>query len=148
MDYEDSKQIVEAFQNLFSNSDDEEKQVFKHESTYINDSRQHICKMCGVVLENIDFEQAWCDLIRCHSKQSKPKGVRKAFETHKIDISPMMMDLIEDKYKHIQNMEGNKLFRGKYRNAIIAACLFYTYQEFGEFPPPLKYLRYVTAQKE
>ena len=140
MEYEDSRQTIEDFQNLFSNPDDEEKQVCKHESTYIDDSRQNICKMCGVVLETLDFEQAWCDLSRCHSQQSKPKGIRKVFETHHIDVSPMMMDMIEAKYEHIQKMGGKNFFRGKYRNAVIAACLFYTYQEFGEFPTS-KYIR-------
>lgn len=59
----------------------------------------------------------------------------------------MMMDMIEDKYKHIQNMEGEKFFRGKYRNAIIAACLFYTYQEFGEFHTS-KYIRDLFGVKQ
>ena len=127
-------QCIEAFQNLFSNSDydDEEKQVCKHEA-YVDDSRQHVCRMCGLVIETLDFEQAWCDLSRCYSRQSKPKGIRKVFETNHIDISPMMMDIIEGKYKHIQNMQGKRIFRGKYRKAVVAPCLFYTYQEFGEF---------------
>lgn len=86
MYYEVSKQIVEDFQNLFSNSENEEKQLCKHQSIYEDGSRQRVCNMCGIVFETIDFEQAWCDLNRCYSHQSKPIGIRKVFQSLRIDF--------------------------------------------------------------
>ena len=45
---------------------------------------------------------------------------------------PIMMNIIETKYQHIRKVEG-KISRGEHHDAIVAACLFFTYQEFGEY---------------
>ena len=42
------------------------------------------------------------------------------------------MNVIETKYQHIIKVEG-KISRGKHHDAIVTACLFFTYQEFGEY---------------
>ena len=131
--------MIEFFQNTFVEEDPIIPNC-QHENTYINDFRLRVCSTCGRVFETLDFtdecnwynrDQSWCN-----GWSYKPKNVvRNVFATHRIDISSMMMRVIENKYKKICKTEDKKVVRGKIRESIIATCLFYTYQEFGEFRP-------------
>ena len=66
-------------------------------------------------------------------RRSKPKGVRTVFEKHDLNVSSMMMDIVEGKYRKILQSEGVKFLRSQRRESLVASCLFYTYQEFGEY---------------
>jgi len=103
-----------------------------------------VCTQCGVELKTLDFQQEWRwygasdnrtsrDPSRCHRSRTKPKGVRTVFETHQIAIPPMMVEMVEAKYRHILETEGNKTLRGQGRESIVASCLFHVYQEMGEY---------------
>jgi transcription initiation factor TFIIIB Brf1 subunit/transcription initiation factor TFIIB len=116
----------------------------KHGSVHRDDAGILVCCLCGFEIDSLDFQQEWRwygaadnrsarDPSRCHRQYSAPKGVRTVFESHKIDISPMMANLVEARYQKILQSEGNKVLRGQSRESIVAACLFYIYQEFGEF---------------
>ena len=74
------------------------------------------------------------DRSRCNRRRyPKPKGsAQKVLEAHHVEISPMMRDVIENKYQHICKVEG-KFAYGKYHVGIIAVCMFYAYQEVGEY---------------
>ena len=104
-------------------------------------TRLLVCSMCGIELEGLDFQQEWRwystsdnktsnDPSWCHSQLSTYKGIRKVFDKYKVDIPPMMMDMVEAKYKKIK---GDKIFHGKCCESIVASCLFHTYKEFGEY---------------
>ena len=116
----------------------------KHESVHKDDFGMIVCGMCGIELETLDFQQEWRwygtsdnktsnDPSRCHSQLPTNKGFRKVFGKHKVDIPPMMMDMVEAKYQKIKETEGDKILRSKSHESIVASCLFHTYQEFGEF---------------
>ena len=52
--------------------------------------------MCFAIIEGFDYKQDFRDSNRCtKTEQSKPKGILKVFNDHHIDISPIMIDIIE-----------------------------------------------------
>jgi len=113
-----------------------------HIDVYKDDSGMFICKHCNEELEQLDFKQEWTwygssdnrsskDPSRCHKTKVIPKGIRNVFKEKQIDISSMMLDIMEKKYDIIVNR--TRITRGIGRNSIIAAILFFTYQEFGEY---------------
>ena len=113
-----------------------------HPDVHKDESGIFICKVCNEELNPLDFQQEWTwygasdnrstkDPSRCHKTKSVPKGIRNVFKDNRIDISNMMLDIMEKKYEIV--IEKTRVTRGSGRNSIIAAILFYTYQEFGEF---------------
>ena len=80
----------------------------------------------------LDFEQEWkwYDKTTSNPSRCSSKSVCKVFHSHRIEISHMIIDVIENKYQEIRKNEGN--LRCKNRESVTAACLFYTYQELGE----------------
>jgi transcription initiation factor TFIIIB Brf1 subunit/transcription initiation factor TFIIB len=52
------------------------------------------------------------------------------FAENRVDIPDAIRKRVESKYMKIV---GNETVRGKGRKAIVAACLFYVYPEFGEY---------------
>ena len=103
-DFFDSKQMIEFFQNTFTEEQPncEHKEIDgygycvncgegisnrKHESTYIDDSGQCICTIFGLVFETLDFKNEcnWYkeDPSRCNGWRVKPKvSARKVFDAH------------------------------------------------------------------
>ena len=90
---------------------------------------------CKTELERMDYSKLqWTynpSDIRYDLRRSKPKGVRTVFERHNLNVSSMMIDIVEAKYQEIVKSKCKN--RGQIRTSLVAACLFYTYQEFGEY---------------
>ena len=137
------RSLVDHFQSMFKKADEEDEQGCKHESVYRDNSGIVFCSFCKTELESIDYSQReWvydfsasrCDMRR----RSKRKGVRTVFERHDLNVSSMMIDIIEAKIRKILKSECKK--RGQIRESLVASCLFYTYQEFGEYRT-LDYIR-------
>lgn len=116
----------------------------KHENARNDDTGVIVCTQCGLELDTLDFDQEWRwygtsdnrfsrDPSRCHSKRSSAPGVKTVFNAHNVEISPVMLNLVEKKYQKVLQNEGNKVCRGQGRESIVASCLFHVYQEFGEF---------------
>ena len=136
MDYYDSElpysSLVQSFQSLFKKAnkvDLESMEDSKHDSVYKDNSGIVICSLCKTELESMDYsQQEWgynISAVRCDMRRSSsPKGVRTAFEKYKLNVSPMMMDIIEAKYRKILQSECNKVFRGQNRDSVVASCLF------------------------
>nr|QBK86649.1 MAG: transcription initiation factor IIB [Marseillevirus LCMAC102] len=112
-----------------------------HENTFEDGNGLFICKKCHTEFENFDFTPEWSfyrdkdfsfskDPARCHRTYFPGRGLEKVFEEHKINIPEAIRTQVEMKYDKIV---GPKTVRGKGRKAIIAACLFHAYQEFGQF---------------
>ena len=112
-----------------------------HENTYEGDNGLHLCKDCGEEIEIFDFQPEWRyyggfdnrstkDPARCHRGRPSGKNLTKMFEELKIDIPNAIKAQVESKYNKVV---GKNTVRGKGRRSIVAACLFYTYREFGEY---------------
>jgi transcription initiation factor TFIIIB Brf1 subunit/transcription initiation factor TFIIB len=116
----------------------------KHESTHKIESGVTVCSACGNEFGEFDFTQEWRyygtsdnrtsqDPSRCHSHKSAPKGIDSVFQKKNVQISDYMKGLVEYKYKKIMSNSNEELNRGKGRTSITAACLFYAYQDIGEY---------------
>ena len=157
----DSQHIIESFQCMFvdnncNNCNHHNLKKFTsrdvcpdcgytkchHIDVYKDDSGILICRDCKEELNQLDFKQEWTyygqsdnrsskDPSRCHKTKTNQTGIRNVFKDKQIHASAMMLDIMENKYKEIVNKTS--VSRGVGRNSIIAAILFYTYQEFGEF---------------
>ena len=112
-----------------------------HENTYEGDNGLHLCKDCNQEIEIFNFEPEWRyyhgsdnrsskDPARCHRGRAPGKSLSKMFEELKIDVPDAIKAQVESKYNKVV---GNNTVRGKGRKSIVAACLFYTYREFGEY---------------
>jgi len=112
-----------------------------HENIYEDDNGLYICRDCNSEIEVLDFEPEWRyygsadnrsakNPERCHRSRSSGRGIRKVFEEHQIDAPYAIVAQVESKYEKVV---GEDTVRGKGRKAIIAACLFHAYTEFGEY---------------
>jgi len=112
-----------------------------HKNIYEDDNGLHICKDCNVEFDIPSFEAEWRyynnsdsshtkDPSRCHRNKSQDCNISKDFEKKNIQIPESIRKQVEVKY---QKIVGDQTVRGKCRQAIIAACLFYTYPDFGEY---------------
>lgn len=112
-----------------------------HSNTFEDDNGLHVCKDCGSEVEIMNFEPEWRyygasdnrlskDPSRCHKGTAQNRGIAKVFEEHHIKVVDAIKAQVEVKYNKIV---GKDTVRGKGRKAIIAACLFHVYQEFGEY---------------
>lgn len=109
-----------------------------HKNTYEDDNGLHVCRDCSVEIEIFNFDPEWRyydggkgDPARCHRSRTSSKGkLGKLFEQKQIDIPNAIKADVELKYVTIV---GKSTVRGKTREAIVAACLFYAYTDFGEF---------------
>jgi len=111
-----------------------------HENKYEDSNGLHICSDCNAELEFFNDEPEWRfypgadnksskDPSRCHTGKSSIKTLSKLFDSLKLSIPQAIKAQVESKYNKIV---GTNTVRGKGRRSIIAACLFYTYMEFGE----------------
>ena len=153
MDYDSDENyhsLVDHFQSMFKKADEEDEQVCKHESVYRDKTGIVLCSLCKTELEWMDYsKQEWMydfSASRCDIRsRSKPKGVRTVFERHNLNVSSMMIDIIEAKYQEILKFKCKN--RGQIRTSLVATCLFYTYQEFGEYRT-LDYIRNLFGLKK
>lgn len=112
-----------------------------HESKYKDDNGLFICKDCGSEIDIPNFEPEWRfydnsdtssskDPSRCHRNRGVDCSISKDFEKHGITVPESIKKQVELKY---QKIVGEQTVRGKCRQGILAACLFNTYQDFGEY---------------
>ena len=111
--------------------------VCPHEDTITID---HVinCKVCGQEIENLSFEPEWrfygsadtrncSNPSRCHKGKNQNKTVGILLDH--LQLSTAIKALTQKKY---QNVVGKETVRGKGRKAIVAACLFHAFKDFGE----------------
>jgi transcription initiation factor TFIIIB Brf1 subunit/transcription initiation factor TFIIB len=114
-----------------------------HTNISKDDSGVNVCSDCGMEFDLLDFSREWrnfgissnrtnSDLSRCHKQKTTPKGVKSVFDTHEIELSQALIELVDAKFNEVLKANQNKVFRGQGREAIIAACLFHAYQSIGE----------------
>ncbi len=126
----------------------------KHERLTNGDNGIQYCSSCGEEMNMLDFTQEWRwfgpldnrskkDISRCHSFQTLPVGLRAVFNVHKIDIPQALINIVESKFQSVLAHNKSKILRNNGRNAIIAACLFFAYQEMHSIAPgPLGVIHY------
>lgn len=113
----------------------------KHENVYEDANGLHVCTDCHTELEILNFEPEWRyyggsdnrssrDPSRCSRGRPTSRSLVNLFQELKLNIPNAIRVQVEMKYNTIV---GKSTVRGKGRKAIIAACLFYTYQDFGEY---------------
>jgi transcription initiation factor TFIIIB Brf1 subunit/transcription initiation factor TFIIB len=117
------------------------KRMCLHENSFEDNNGLHICRDCNLEIDIPSFEAEWryynssdCtqskDPSRCHRNRNQDCNIIKDFEKKQIHVPESVRKQVEVKY---QKIVGNQTVRGKCRQAIIAACLFYAYQDFGEY---------------
>ena len=112
-----------------------------HENTYQDNNGLYVCRDCNMEIEVLDFEPEWRfygssdnrfskNPERCHRSRDNDRGISKVFTELDIEVPEVIISQVEKKYKLVV---GNDTVRGNRRKAIIAACLFHSYKEFGEY---------------
>jgi len=113
----------------------------KHTDKYKDNNGLYICRACGDELFELNFDPEWtyygqsdnkrsADPARCHrSRSSNKEGVGKVFGELKLEVAAAIRAQVSIRYDKIVNGET---VRGKSRRAIVAACLFHIYPEFGQ----------------
>jgi len=96
----------------------------------IEDNGAIVCDDCGAEIETISLDPEWRNYSktsssRCNTIKSKSKAVDCLN-----GVPASIRQLTMDKYEKVT--EGIT-FKGDKRNRIIAACLFFAYQEFGQY---------------
>lgn len=139
--------IAEVFQQtLFKNileQNPKEEAICTHENIVKDDNGINVCSECGIEFDSLDFSKEWRnfgvfdnrlnrDQSRCHSQKSTPKGIKEVLNSHSIDLSQALTELVEYKFNKVLEINENKGFRGQGREATIAVCLFHAYQNIGE----------------
>ena len=136
--------IADVFQRtLFKSIPDDSKTVCTHENIMKDDNGINICSDCGVEFNMLDFSKEWRnfgvadnrnnkDQSRCHAQKSTPKGIKDVLNSHSIDLSQALTELVEYKFNRVLETNENKGFRGQGREATVAVCLFHAYQNIGE----------------
>lgn len=116
-----------------------------HSDTYEDDNGLTVCRDCHEELEIMNDKPEWRNYSseggasrnpsRCQQQAKQAyNSVEKAFTDHRIDIPKVLISHVEQKYKKImENRDSGNIARGKGKLALIAACLFYVYREFGEY---------------
>lgn len=115
-----------------------------HRNKYKDDNGLYICRTCSAEFNSLNFQQEWRwygtsdnrtsrDPSRCHKSKSTSRGIKSVFTQYNIDVSPRMLDIMEKKYSIIIEKHDQKITRGSGRDSLVAAILFHTFQEFGEF---------------
>lgn len=122
-----------------SNDTELEDGECSHPDTYEDDNGLHLCVNCNEEIDIPNFDAEWRyyhgsdnrstkDPARCH--RGRPKGHSLASIFSGLDVPAAIIAHVEKDYDKIV---GNSTVRGNGRQAIVAACLFYTYPKFGEF---------------
>lgn len=122
-----------------------------HPNTIKTEIGTRVCSDCGIETTGFDHTQEWrwfgdgdgksnTDMNRCHRQQSKKRGVQSAFDDAHISIAPALLDIVQVKYDKIlastfSDNTGTSILRKNGRKAVIAACLFYSYPDVGEYRP-------------
>jgi transcription initiation factor TFIIIB Brf1 subunit/transcription initiation factor TFIIB len=121
-----------------------------HPNTIKTEIGTRVCSDCGIETQGFDHTQEWryfgdgdgktnTDVNRCHRQQVKKRGVQSAFDNAHITIAPALLDIIQVKYDKILATtsldSGTNILRKNGRKAVIAACLFYSYPNVGEYRP-------------
>jgi transcription initiation factor TFIIIB Brf1 subunit/transcription initiation factor TFIIB len=110
-----------------------------HSNTSKDECGIDICNDCGQELGTLDFSQEWrhfsadYDTSRCHTAKSNPKGIKGVLDTLDINVPQALAELVELKFNKVARVTGNKILRGGGREAVIAVCLFFAYQSFGQY---------------
>lgn len=111
-----------------------------HSQTIENNDGIIICIACGTEIEEFDYSAEWRnygendnrssgDPSRCH----RARNVDRNLETFFRDISFEVPDSVRKGVERRYNKIVTSTRRGKNRKAVIAVCLFHTYQDFGEY---------------
>lgn len=119
----------------------DQKIACTHENAYEDGNGLYVCKDCNTEIDIPSFEAEWRyynnsdsasskNPSRCHRNRNQDCNIAKDFEKKNIQVPESIRKHVEVKY---QKIVGTQTVRGKCRQAIIAACLFHTYQYFGEY---------------
>lgn len=109
----------------------------------IKDESGSMCTKCKTVIELLDSSQEWrfygdCgrgskNPSRCQYSYSSSKGIKNVFVEKNIDVPDSIINIVQEKYDKVAMNIKNKVIKGDGRCAIIACCLFYTYQDIGQY---------------
>jgi len=111
----------------------------QHINRYEDASGLYVCRDCKAEIDVMNFDQEWkyysdCgvaskDPSRCHKIKPSGKSIEKVFQELPFEVPQAIIVHVEKKYNKII---GDQTIRGDRRKAIIAACLLFTYREFGQ----------------
>jgi transcription initiation factor TFIIIB Brf1 subunit/transcription initiation factor TFIIB len=106
----------------------------KHENNIKSEAGINMCADCGKEIDTFD-SQSWNNHNEGGKSKRKPmknsqKNIGNIFP---VEILPAIIERVTAKFNVVIAVNENKLFRGKGRKGIIGACLFYVYQDVGEF---------------
>ena len=109
----------------------------------IKDDNGSMCTKCKTMIELLDSSQEWRfygdggkgskNPSRCQYSYTSARGIKNVFIEKNIDIPDHLINITQEKYDKVARNMKNKVIKGDGRCAIIACCLFYAYQDVGQY---------------
>lgn len=147
------------------------KNVVKDDNNGVN-----VCRTCGKELPSLDFSQEWRyfgssdnrssqDPSRCRKPKATQNSIKTYFQNRTEHFHHAIIDRVEARYNKVvertsdkdeienektlkrEDIKKEKLLRGKGREALIAVCLFYSYQDDYQYRT-LKYIKKMFKVKQ
>lgn len=120
----------------------------KHDNVSEIEKGLYVCKDCCTEIQFFDFSPEWRyygqsdnrsfkDPSRCRYTKNNNRSLDSTFDSSKVQIPEAMRDVTQIKYdkiiERLRNSKEKNTVRGKRKQSIVAACLFHTYRDFGEY---------------
>lgn len=106
----------------------------KHENNIKNESGLNMCADCGKEIDTFDTlgwnNHGESGKTKRKNTKNPQKNISNIFP---VEILPAIIERVVAKLNFVITMNENKLSRGKGRKGVIGACLFYVYQDVGEY---------------
>lgn len=111
-----------------------------HLDSFKDENGLYVCRSCYQEIEILDSEPEWRnygssgDSSRCNFPIDECKSIKETLINENITVHDAVLKQIVFYYKTIvRNGTKNETYRGNNRKGIIAACLFHSYIEYGEY---------------
>lgn len=147
--YPDGKGVCLCCGAAFEDAQDKGSIIIecKHEDLCQIDQGLFVCKDCCEEQKRFDFNPEWRyygsndnrsrrDPSRCHYTKGS-NSLEATFNKRDIHLPQSIRDETQRKYNKIieelKKTQGKNTVRGKRKDSIVAACLFHTYHDFGEY---------------
>lgn len=138
----DDEEVYSHMEKKISSSFSKKRKENECTHVYKQDNGRKICKLCGLEVDELNFEAEWRfygasdnrtsrDPSRCHFSKQPSKGcIDSVFAELKLDhIQESTKKEVESRYKKIV---GENTVRGKGRKGIVAACLLHVLKKNGD----------------
>lgn len=108
------------------------------DSIAIDETGVRVCTLCGMQLDDLDFEPEWrayseeMDKARCHRTKQSSKGALEKLFASDDKLCTLPQSYKKKCIQKYSSVVGDDTVRGSQRKAIAAACMLFVYREDGD----------------